>query len=75
MPTLSSIINSEMNRVELRPIERNDNHLSVCVQYERNGRCQVSVHAGENNNNNNKNTKTTITGVSLLGSFPIKRQF
>lgn len=40
VPRLSSIINKQMNRVELRPVERDDNHLSMCVQYERNGSCQ-----------------------------------
>lgn len=44
VPRLSSHINSELNRVELRPAEPDLDHLSVCVQYERNGECQVRGH-------------------------------
>lgn len=49
MPWLSSEINAQLNRVELRPVEPNDDHLSMCVQYERNGKCQVSLHVAEKN--------------------------
>lgn len=43
VPKLISVINKEMNRVELQFDGRNKSFPSVCIQYEKNGRCQVSV--------------------------------
>ncbi|XP_029946715.1 uncharacterized protein il17rc [Salarias fasciatus] len=40
VPTVSSVINQEMNRVELHFENRNDTLPSMCVQYEENGNCQ-----------------------------------
>ncbi|XP_042349936.1 interleukin-17 receptor C [Plectropomus leopardus] len=40
VPRFSSVINTEMNRVELQFAGRNESLPSVCVQYERNGICQ-----------------------------------
>nr|XP_033483130.1 interleukin-17 receptor C isoform X1 [Epinephelus lanceolatus]XP_033483131.1 interleukin-17 receptor C isoform X1 [Epinephelus lanceolatus] len=39
VPRLSSVINTEMNWVELQ-FGRNESLPSVCIQYEQNGRCQ-----------------------------------
>lgn len=47
VPRLSSKINPELNRVELRPVEPNNHHLSMCVQYELNGKCQVSLRVAK----------------------------
>lgn len=40
VPGLSIVINREMNQVELQFAGSNESLPSVCVQYERNGRCQ-----------------------------------
>ncbi|KAI4827403.1 hypothetical protein KUCAC02_030799 [Chaenocephalus aceratus] len=40
VPKLISVINKEMNRVELQFDGRNKSFPSVCIQYEKNGRCQ-----------------------------------
>ncbi|XP_044029523.1 uncharacterized protein il17rc [Siniperca chuatsi] len=40
VPRLSSVINQEMNQVELQFAGSNESLPSVCVQYEQNGRCQ-----------------------------------
>ncbi|XP_070758554.1 uncharacterized protein il17rc isoform X2 [Enoplosus armatus] len=41
VPRLSSIINRERNQVELLSAGSNESLPSVCVQYEKNGRCQI----------------------------------
>ncbi|TNN84305.1 Interleukin-17 receptor C [Liparis tanakae] len=40
VPRLSSVINQERNQVELQFAGQNKSLLSVCIQYEQNGRCQ-----------------------------------
>lgn len=40
-PEIRSVINQEMNLVELQSADSNKGLPSVCVQYERNGRCQT----------------------------------
>ncbi|KAM7402155.1 hypothetical protein PAMP_017420 [Pampus punctatissimus] len=41
VPRLRSVINNDMNRVELQFSGKNMSLPSVCAQYEQNGRCQV----------------------------------
>lgn len=43
VPTLTSVINQEMNQLELQSASSNKSLLRVCMQYEGNGNCQVSV--------------------------------
>lgn len=47
VPRLNSVINQEMNRVELQSADSNKSLPSMCIQYEYNGRCQVSVNQGQ----------------------------
>lgn len=57
VPWLSSTINPELNRVELRPVETSDDRLSMCVQYERDGKCQASLHVAGEKKQVSHNTK------------------